>query len=150
MLQELNLSNLVELRYYEAAALYGRWPDNDRFMPRDFQYTFTLLIDIVEKLKVKILIIDSGTNYNNLSETDYRYISELFFSGLIYAGIEKVARVFSPFAGIEDNFKKHNQQVRNEMEAGFELQNFANLESALIWLKAESKSYKEVEGKDPD
>jgi hypothetical protein len=139
--QELNLSNLVELRYYEeAAALYARWPNNDRFMPRDFQYTFTLLMDTIEKFKAKKLIIDSGSNYNNLSEADYRYISELLFSGLMYAGIEKVARIFSPFAGIEENFKKHNQQVRNEMGAGFELQNFAYLESALFWLKAESKS----------
>lgn len=139
--QQLNLSDLVDLVYYEQEqALYARWPDNDLFMPRDFQYTFTLVMNTISRFRVTNLIIDSGSNYNNLSEADYRYISELLFSGLMHVGIRKVARIYSPYAGIEENFRKYNQQVRAEMGTGFELQNFANLEGALNWLRAATGS----------
>ncbi|MFC5271379.1 hypothetical protein [Adhaeribacter terreus] len=136
---ELEITDLVLLKYdAQTGILYARWPDSSPIMATYFEESLEAVIEAINQYDVKYFLLDSARNRNNLSVGNYLNIFTLLFSGLAQTRLQKMARIKSKYADIEEKYQRYNQEIINGIGVNFKVGNFETRESAAAWLISES------------
>lgn len=99
-----------------------------------FEEPFTFLIDQINQLQIKKLLITTSQTISKPSPKDYKNIMGYFYSGLGNTSLQKLARLRRDNPEYESYYGQLNQELREEMGLTFAFQNFTTVEDAENWL----------------
>ena len=133
----LNIST-VTCKIENEEILYIRWEDYDPFMKFNFEMYFFELIEKINRLNIKKLVLDCSSRKHDPSEKDYKDIYELLLSGLSSTNLEKMARIRPVASATNIRFDQYLGEIKSNLNLNFELGCFDNAESAFSWLQQES------------
>ena len=115
------------------------WLDQQVFRMSDFQASFHILMENIEKFRIKKLLAKSSRTTINLPEEEYLSVITLLQSGLAHSEIEKVARISSDNSAQDKRCLQYFEHVMNEMQLEVDFRNFDRRKEALEWLTADQK-----------
>lgn len=115
------------------------WFDYDPFMKLHFERYFFNIIEQINKNDIKKLVLDCSCRRVNPTAADFKEIYELFLSGLATTRLEKMARVCPPDPITSAKYNKLLEKLMEDLDAGFELQNFKSPKEAFNWIKTENE-----------
>ena len=118
--------------------LYVSWKDYDPFMKLHFEAYFFSIIDRLRQENIKKLILDCSCRRHHPSATDFKEIFELFLSGLSTSNLQKMARICPQDPKVSLKLGGLLENIKEELDLDFELQNFKTPEAAQSWLVAEN------------
>ena len=130
----LNIST-VTCQLENEEILYVRWEYYGPFMKFNFEMYFFGLIEKVNRLKIKKMILDCSRRKHDPSEKDFKEIFELLLSGLSSTGLEKMARICPPATPSNAKFNQYLHEITTYLDLKFQLGNFNSTELALNWLR---------------
>lgn len=122
--------------FYETSKiLCARWLEVRVFRMSEFEDSFHLLMGLIEKYKVKKLLMLPSTTMINLPEEQLLSTISLLQSGLAHSQIEKLARVYVDKSERDQYCINTFRTLLNEMQLKIEYRSFEDKKSALIWLE---------------
>lgn len=129
---------LIIERQPETNILCVRWLEQQVFRMSDFESSFHILMENIEKFRIKKLLAQSSRSMIHLPEEQYISVILLLQSGLAHSKIEKVARISSDQSPEDKWCIQYFEHILNEMELEIDFRNFDSRKKALVWLKRDS------------
>lgn len=118
--------------------LYISWVDYDPFMKFNFEMYFFNLIEKIDRLGIKKLILDCSDRKHDPSEKDFKDIYVLFLSGLTSTNLEKMARIRPGTSPNNPRYDKFLEETKSNLNLTFEMGCFNSVEAAFAWLRKEN------------
>jgi len=115
-----------------------RWLEQQVFRMSEFEYSFHVLMENIEKFGIKKLLTIGSRTIIHLPEDQYMSVILLLQSGLAHSKIEKVARISGECSPEDIKCIQFIEHVMNEMQLEIEFQNFNSIHKALAWLSSNS------------
>lgn len=131
LFQDLTL--IIE-RLPEFNILCVRWLEQQVFRMSEFEYSFHILMENIEKYDIKKLVAQSSRIMDQLPEDQYTSMVMLLQSGLAHSNIEKVARICLDNSEQDQKCSQQFEHIMNEMELEIDFRNFDSSRKALAWL----------------
>lgn len=130
----------VKIELYPAGGIiYIEWFDQNVFRMSDFEFSFTLLMENLERYGVKKLLVQTSRTMIHLPDAEYISVIGLLQSGLAHSRVLKVAKLFVDKSERDLRCKKYFKDMLNEMELEIGFRNFDTCGEALDWLKEDSQ-----------
>lgn len=128
-------NSLIRLDYDPATdVMEVEYPDLHDYLLTDIKRSIDTLLDTVKNYDVKRLLLDSTRTIISIGDVESREIATYLAAGLTRTRVQKVARVQSPNATVENTAQHNIRHISAAQVLPFELQNFSNKAMALEWL----------------
>jgi antirestriction protein ArdC len=112
-----------------------RWLESMVFKMSEFEASFQILMEAIEKHGTKKLIFKPSKTMIYLPDDQFFEGISIFQSGLSHSKIEKVARIYVDKSERDLICASSFQNLLNEMQLAIEFRSFDDHRSALAWLK---------------
>ncbi|RDV11498.1 hypothetical protein DXT99_24510 [Pontibacter diazotrophicus] len=114
------------------------YPDLHDYLLSEIKRSIDILLDTVNHYDVKRLLLDSTRTIISVGDKESREIATYLAAGLTKTRVQKVARVQSPSATVENTAQHNIRHISVSQKLPFELQNFSSKALALEWLGGKS------------
>lgn len=132
-------NSLIRLDYDLATdILEVEYPDLHDYLLSDIKRSIDTLLDNIKNYDVKRLLLDSTRTIISVGDEESREISTYLAAGLTKTRVQKVARVQSPSAAVENTAQHNIRHIQESRMLSFELQNFSSKALAMEWLLSKS------------
>jgi hypothetical protein len=128
-------NSVVKLEYSPATDILEiAYPDLHNYLLPEIKHSINILVDTVISYDVKKLLLDSTRTIISVSAEESSEIALYLAGGLVRTRVQKVARLESPNAAVEETAQNNIRQIKDAQQLPFELQNFTSRTQALAWL----------------
>ncbi|WP_147294299.1 hypothetical protein [Pontibacter diazotrophicus] len=132
-------NSLIRLDYNPATDIMEvEYPDLHDYLLSEIKRSIDILLDTVNHYDVKRLLLDSTRTIISVGDKESREIATYLAAGLTKTRVQKVARVQSPSATVENTAQHNIRHISVSQKLPFELQNFSSKALALEWLGGKS------------
>ena len=130
-------NSIITLDYNPAAdILEVAYPDLHGFLLPEIKHSIDIMIDNVKNYDVKRILLDSTRTVISVSEEESREITVCLAAGFMKTRVQKLARLQSAKASVEDTAQENIKHITETLPLTFQLKNFTSKAEALAWLSA--------------
>ena len=128
-------NGIIKLDYAPATdILEVAYPDLEGFLLSEVKHSINILIDNVINYDVKRVLLDATRTVIAVSDEESREVATYLAAGLMKSRVQKVARVQSASASVENTAQSNIRHINNSFLLPFQLQNFNLKPDAIGWL----------------
>ncbi len=128
-------NSLIRLDYNPATDIMEvEYPDLHDYLLPEIKRSVDILLDTVKNYDVKRLLLDSTRTIISVGDVESREIATYLAAGLARTRVQKVARVQSPSATVENTAQQNIRHISQVQALPFKLENFSSKALALEWL----------------
>jgi hypothetical protein len=122
-------------RYKNSNILCVRWLEAYPFRMSEFELSFQILMERIEKHSIKKIIANCSKTMIHLPDEEYRSVISLLQSGLAHSKIEKIAHIYVDRSERDLQCITYFEEILNDMQLKIQFRNFDDRKSALLWLR---------------